>query len=292
MEAKSRVYNILIIDDSDEDRALYRRLIARGRDDEFDFSETASGEEGLRLYYSERPDCVLLDYSLPDLSGLEFLSRLDQGGEDETTPIIMLTGQGTERIAVQALKMGAQDYIVKDHAGETVKFSVHALIEKAMLSREIKEQRRDMADATRALAENEERYRLWGARTHREFAARYRMLVENDLISAIIILDRENRISLWNSTAEALYGYRADEIIGRHIARLYTPAELRTGRVQQQFDLATSSDSSIHEGWRLCKDGSQFLAIVSVTALRNESGDPCGFVEVTHSISERATAGT
>ena len=88
----------------------YRRLIARNMEEEFLFWETDSGEEGLRLYNTEQPDCVLLDYNLPDLNGLEFLARLDPERSDDAPPIIMLTGQGTERVAVQALKMGAQDY--------------------------------------------------------------------------------------------------------------------------------------------------------------------------------------
>ena len=54
----------------------------------------------------------------------------------------MLTGQGTERVAVQALKMGVQDYLIKNRAAETVKYVVQSVIEKAALSRQIKEQRR------------------------------------------------------------------------------------------------------------------------------------------------------
>ena len=69
----------------------------------------------------------------------------------------MLTGQGTERVAVQALKMGAQDYLIKNRAAETVKYVVHSMIEKAALSRQIKEQRREQERTAQALQASEER---------------------------------------------------------------------------------------------------------------------------------------
>ena len=138
MENHARQYRILIIDDNVEDRQTYRRLIARTSEHEFQFLETDSGEEGIRLYNTEAPDCVLLDYNLPDLNGLEFLARLDPERSEDSPPIIMLTGQGTERVAVQALKMGAQDYLIKNRAAETVKYAVHSLIEKTALSRRSK----------------------------------------------------------------------------------------------------------------------------------------------------------
>ena len=198
----------------------YRRLIARNMEQEFLFWETDSGEDGLRLYNTEQPDCVLLDYNLPDLNGLEFLARLDPERSEDAPPIIMLTGQGTERVAVQALKMGAQDYLIKNRAAETVKYVVHSVIEKAALSRQIKEQRREQERTAQALRESEERYRLWGVRALRESEERYRLLIEGVMGYAIVMLDPDGYVLLWNAGAEKLYGYRADEIIGRRFLLL------------------------------------------------------------------------
>ncbi len=178
MEKQIKQHRILIIDDSSEDRQTYRRLIARNMEQDFLFWETDSGEEGLRLYNTENPDCVLLDYNLPDLNGLEFLARLDPEHAEDAPPIIMLTGQGTERVAVLALKMGAHEYLIKTNAAETVKYVVRSAIEKAALFRRIKEQRREQERTTRALRESEERFRLWGVRALRESEERYRLLSE------------------------------------------------------------------------------------------------------------------
>lgn len=103
---------ILIVDDCPEDRLLIRRCMASAPQG-FVFSETDMGEVGLRLCKEQTPDCVLLDYQLPDLNGLEFLSALRHDDKVHTIPVILFTGQGNESIAVQAMKTGAHDYLVK-----------------------------------------------------------------------------------------------------------------------------------------------------------------------------------
>ena len=92
----AKPYRVLIIEDSPEDREFYRWRIAQGREQDYLFWETGSGEEGLRLCREVAPDCVLLDYQLPDLNGLEFLDRLQAKGDAARIAIIMLTGHGNE----------------------------------------------------------------------------------------------------------------------------------------------------------------------------------------------------
>jgi PAS domain S-box-containing protein len=292
METQTKPHRILIIDDSAEDRNTYRRLIARNREPEFQFCETDSGADGLRLYSTEQPDCVLLDYNLPDLNGLEFLARLDPNRSEDAPPIIMLTGQGTERVAVQALKMGAQDYLIKNRAAETVRYVVHSVIEKVALSRQIKEQRREQEQSALALRESEERYRLWGVRALRESEERYRLLVEGVLGYAIMMLDPGGHVILWNAAGEQLYGYRADEIIGQHFSSFFTADDLADGRPSHELHIAASEGHFVADCFRLRKDGTRFRAHVSVNPLRNEFGDLRGFAKVTHCAGETITTVT
>ncbi|MFZ5572910.1 MAG: diguanylate cyclase [Thermodesulfobacteriota bacterium] len=109
----NRVINILAIEDNPEDAFLYRRLLGKTKTVEYRLFETETAAEGLQLLRNREIDCILLDYNLPDMDGLELLEKIT--GDDSTAdvPTIVLTGQGNEMIAVQAMKKGATDYLVK-----------------------------------------------------------------------------------------------------------------------------------------------------------------------------------
>lgn len=105
---------ILIVDDSESDCLTYRRYLQSDRDHNYRILEAETLEEGLELWQSETPDGVLLDYRLPDGDGLEFLEILAEGKVDPKLPVIFLTGNGDERTAVKAMKLGAINYLIKE----------------------------------------------------------------------------------------------------------------------------------------------------------------------------------
>jgi len=140
---------ILIVDDSPEDREFYRRLLVQDREHVYEFLEADLGEEGLRIALAEDPDCLLLDYKLPDVDGLEFLTRLL--GE-KLVPVIVLTGQGNEAVAVEAMKSGAQDYLLKGAVSrDRLQHAVRNAIEKVALRRKVEERTAELAEANEAL---------------------------------------------------------------------------------------------------------------------------------------------
>jgi signal transduction histidine kinase len=140
---------ILIVDDSPEDREVYKRMLAQDPEHVYEFLEADLGEEGLRLAEEERPDCLLLDYKLPDVDGLEFLSRLTT---QKLLPVIVLTGQGNEAVAVEAMKGGAMDYLLKGAvARDRLQHAVHNAIERATLRRKVEERTAELGRANEAL---------------------------------------------------------------------------------------------------------------------------------------------
>lgn len=103
---------LLIVDDNPDDRYTYKRLLEKVNGVHWSILESGSGKDGLEICKNENPDCVLLDYILPDIDGLEFLLQLKN--RSMSVPVIMLTGQGDETVAVLAMKEGARDYLSKD----------------------------------------------------------------------------------------------------------------------------------------------------------------------------------
>jgi carbon storage regulator CsrA len=110
----TRQPRILIVDDNADDRQFVRRLLRRGTADDYLFTESELGEEGLQRCQENIPDCVVLDYRLPDLDGLEFLGMLRRNQAWRNIPVIMITGEGNETVAHQAIQEGAQAYLSKD----------------------------------------------------------------------------------------------------------------------------------------------------------------------------------
>ena len=129
---------ILIIDDCPEDREVYRRYLLQDTENNYTILEEESGEGALTLCQQFRLDAILLDFVLPDLDGLEFLSELRLLTKEAMPATIMLTGYGNEALAVQAMKSGVQDYLVKGQTtGERLRSTIHSAIKNARLRQKL-----------------------------------------------------------------------------------------------------------------------------------------------------------
>jgi PAS domain S-box-containing protein len=119
---------------------------------------------------------------------------------------------------------------------------------------------------------------------------RFRLLVNGVEDYAIFMLDPTGHVVSWNTGAERIKGYTAEEIIGRHFSRFYPREDIESGKPPMELDRAAADGRFEDEEWRLRKDGSRFWANVVISALRDDSGNLRGFAKVSRDITDRKRA--
>jgi len=146
-----------------------------------------------------------------------------------------------------------------------------ALLGFAKITRDITDKR----DAEQALFASEQRFRL---------------LVQGVRDYAIYMLDPDGNVSNWNAGAEAIKGYRADEIVGRHFSLFYTGEDRAAGEPARALETALGTGKYEKQAWRLRKDGTRFFAHVVIDPIRDDEGRHIGFAKITRDITEQRKA--
>ncbi|HUS11024.1 MAG TPA: PAS domain S-box protein [Pyrinomonadaceae bacterium] len=121
----------------------------------------------------------------------------------------------------------------------------------------------------------------------RQSEERFRLLVERAHEYAIFMLDPKGRVITWNTGAERLQGYPAEEIIGQHFSRFYPGEDIERGKPEIELRAASQEGRVEDEDWRIRKDGSRFWANVVITALNDTEGRLIGFSKIMRDITER-----
>ena len=123
-----------------------------------------------------------------------------------------------------------------------------------------------------------------------ESERRFRLLVQGVTDYAIFMLDPEGNVTNWNTGAQNIKGYSADEIVGEHFSRFYTPEDVENQIPWKALQTAREHGRFSAEGWRQRKDGSRFWASVVIDAIRDDDGQLIGFAKVTRDLTERREA--
>ncbi|MGA9581338.1 MAG: PAS domain S-box protein [Allosphingosinicella sp.] len=123
-----------------------------------------------------------------------------------------------------------------------------------------------------------------------ESERRFRTLVQGVKDYALYMLDPGGMVSNWNTGAEAIKGYKAEEIVGRHFSRFYTEEDRARGEPQRALATALAEGRYEKEAWRCRKDGTHFWASVVIDPIHDEEGRLLGFAKITRDITERRKA--
>lgn len=195
----TREIHILLVEDNPGDARLIREILQSSPGERLVIAPVARLADGLDYAAGQECQVILLDLSLPDSHGLDTLVRMRQHVPE--TAIIVLTGTEDEALGVQALQMGAQDYLPKgDLEGKLLLRAIHYAIE---------------------------RYR--GEMALRRSEQAYRSLIDDVFdtsMVAVIILDRAFRVVWCNEATEIYFGVRREALIGRD-KRLLIDEELK-----------------------------------------------------------------
>ena len=133
-------WRVVLIDDNQDDRAQARRLLLHGSDRQYTFAEAETGAAGTALVLAAGalPDCVLLDYNLPDMDALEVLAALARPDGLPVCPVVVMTGGAGPQARRLVLHAGAQDYIGKDWlTAPGLSWVVENAIERLAMARQL-----------------------------------------------------------------------------------------------------------------------------------------------------------
>ncbi|BBD58957.1 two-component hybrid sensor and regulator [Nostoc sp. HK-01] len=262
---------VLIIDDSPEDREVYRRYLLQDQEYSYTILESESGEEALELYRQFQTDCILLDFLLPDMDGLEFLAELPKLAKKFIPAVVMLTGYGNEAIAVQAMKSGVHDYLVK---GQTTAGRLHSTIHSAIVQVKLRQE----------LQQSEARLR-----ESQQFIER----IAETTPGILYVYDLLERRNLYlNSQVNKLLGYSPPQIqdLGQEfLLRLMYPEDLPLFFLHLQ-KIATVKDNEIVEfEYRMRHADGQWRWFYSrdTVFIRNDDGSPRQIVGTAYDITNR-----
>ena len=145
-------FNVLIVDDDDHFRHAYMRALNLIRSAQTEAAihavSAGSGNEALHILGSDNVDCCVLDYKMPDMDGLTLQKEILRRHPDMA--IIFVTGQGCEKVAVEAINGGAMDYIVKGGISiEQMESSIVHAVSRVRLTKALEMQRKHLIEAER-----------------------------------------------------------------------------------------------------------------------------------------------
>ena len=215
-----------MVDHSAADRHLCRILLEEIYGSSLEFLEESGAFSGLKTCRTAAADCVLLDYNLPDMTGLEFLTQLhlDSPLSEPAFAVVMLTDVSNYRVALEAMRSGAQDYLVKDRiTGQKLGLAILKATQKVGLIRELRDEHARLA---RSL---EEKDVLLKELHHR---------VKNNLQVISSLLRLQAKAATDEAvTAVLLESQHRVEAIATIHEQLYASADLRHVNLAQQADL-------------------------------------------------------
>ncbi|HWQ49335.1 MAG TPA: PAS domain S-box protein [Methanosarcina sp.] len=245
---------ILLFEDNPGDAGLIEEMLEGSADFRYELKNVETLNEGLGLLKESPFDIILSDLGLPDSHGID--TFLEIYSRNSRIPIIILTGMNDKKLGIEAVKKGAQDYLVKGHVDDRLlKRSIQYSIER----KKAEEKVQNLANIVES---------------------------SND---AIITKSLDGIITSWNQGAEQIYGYPAKEILGKP-ATILIPYAM--GNETQKLTEMVKQGEKVHqyETSRLRKDGEIIDVSMTLSPVFGISGELIAISVIARDITESKKA--
>ena len=269
--------NILLIED---DAGLVELITVMLEELGFSIRSATSGTEALAYLSNQTPDLILLDYSLPDINGKELIEKLNKD-KIHLSPFIITTGQGDERIAVDMMKLGAKDYIIKDilfleKLPDIVKRVIKEIKNEEKLKHTeeaLKKQNHEYEDLNKKLTLTN--IALFTAKNKAEENQKlYEDLVQSSH-NLIWKCDLEGKFTFLNSAWENTHGYKVEEMLGKPFSDFQRPEVFERDVIEFTKHLKGGFVKD-YETTHIIKDGTEIPLLFNALPLSNSLGQIIG----------------
>jgi len=239
-----------------DDNADMREYVAHLLRDKYRVQAVCDGQEAVEVTRRLHPDLVLTDVMMPGLDGFGVLDAIRNEPSLSSTPVILLSARAGEDSRVEGWHAGANDYLVKPFTARELLARIGSHLAMARI-------RKEQIMASQRLA----------------------ALVES-ADDAIIGKDLSGIVTSWNPAAEKMFGYRAEEIVGRSIAAIIPP-ELQADEPRIQETIARGGRVDHFETVRVTKDGERIDVSLTVSPLKDENGRIVGAAKIVRDVTQQ-----
>jgi len=259
---QSEPIRILYIEDDPGLARLVQKRLGRAG---YSVDIAADGEQGIAQYHADSYDVVFVDQTLPVYDGLEVIRILGSNGS--LPPTVMITGTGDERVAVEAMKLGAGDYIVKDAGTKYLELLPSVIVKVLQQRRAVEEKQR----AEQTLRKNEQKYRT---------------ILEN-ITEGYFENDLHGNFTFFNDSLLDVYGYTKDELLHMNY-RQFMDQENATKVYQAYNKIYSTGEADRAIQFEIIrKDETRRWLENSVSLMRDKDGKPTGFRGISRDVTER-----
>jgi PAS domain S-box-containing protein len=260
---------ILIVDDTPSNlEMLFDVLVHAG----FKVLIAEDGESAIERAEYAPPDLILLDVLMPQMDGFETCRRLKAKELTKDIPIVFMTALSETVDKVKGLNLGAVDYITKP-------FQHQEVIARVKLHSRLRNLTKTLQQQNLRLAQEIQQ------RQHSEQKIRQQAALLDITTDAILVQDLNNQILYWNKGAERLYGWTAEEAIGKNALRLLYRELLPD--LENHYEILTEHGSWQGELHQITKQGKEIVVATRCTLVRDEESSPTSILTVNTDITEK-----